>query len=75
MSESVKREQLDERHAGYKQITEMVPGILNQLGEDSLTHIKRLASAVPSVTSGSGIPDGNMANDDDDDEIYTRFQE
>ena len=75
MSELVKREQVEERHAEYKQITEMVPGILNQLGEDSLTHIKRLASVVPSVTSGSGIPDGNMADDDDDDEIYTRLQE
>ena len=31
MSELVKREQLEERHAEYKQITEMVPGILNQL--------------------------------------------
>lgn len=31
-------------HAETKQITEMLPGILNQLGAESLTHLKRLAS-------------------------------
>ena len=51
-------------HAENKQITEMLPGILNQLGADSLTHLKRLASAVPGMTSGGGIPDGNMADDE-----------
>merc|ERR1719300_2339805 len=34
-------------HAENKQITEMLPGILNQLGAESLTHLKRLASNVP----------------------------
>ncbi|XP_054719074.1 transcription factor BTF3 homolog 4-like [Uloborus diversus] len=31
-------------HAEPKQITEMLPGILNQLGTESLTHLKRLAT-------------------------------
>ncbi|XP_015911141.1 transcription factor BTF3 homolog 4 isoform X1 [Parasteatoda tepidariorum] len=31
-------------HAEPKQITEMLPGILNQLGAESLTHLKRLAT-------------------------------
>ncbi|GIX67890.1 transcription factor BTF3 homolog 4 [Caerostris extrusa] len=31
-------------HAENKQITEMLPGILNQLGAESLTHLKRLAT-------------------------------
>merc|ERR1711902_418153 len=33
-------------HADNKQLTEMLPGILNQLGAESLTHLKRLASNV-----------------------------
>merc|ERR1719397_1033411 len=38
-------------HAENKQITEMLPGILNQLGAESLTHLKRLASNV----GGAGV--------------------
>lgn len=56
-------------HAENKQITEMLPGILNQLGADSLTHLKRLASAVPGMGgAGAGITDGG-ADEDDDDEV------
>jgi len=45
-----------------KQIAEMLPGILNQLGPDSLTHLKRLATAA--------VPDMNAdAAADDDDEV------
>jgi len=64
-------------HAENKQKTEMLPGILNQLGADSLTHLKRLASAVPGMTSGGGIPDGNMADDDDDEvpDLVENFDE
>merc|ERR1712218_112587 len=50
-------------HAENKQITEMLPGILNQLGAESLTHLKRLAS---NVTGGAGLCE---AGDDDDDEV------
>ena len=59
------------------EITEMLPGILNQLGADSLTHLKRLASAVPGMTSGGGIPDGNVADDDDDEvpDLVENFDE
>ncbi|CAN7951173.1 unnamed protein product [Ixodes pacificus] len=51
-------------HAETKQITEMLPGILNQLGAESLTHLKRLAS-VQSASGGAGTG----AGDDDDDEV------
>uniref|UniRef100_A0A3P8PD68 Transcription factor BTF3 n=2 Tax=Astatotilapia calliptera TaxID=8154 RepID=A0A3P8PD68_ASTCA len=34
-------------HAENKQITEMLPGILNQLGADSLTSLRRLAENLP----------------------------
>ena len=33
----------------------MLPGILNQLGADSLTHLKRLASAVPGMGGAAGM--------------------
>ncbi|KRX97457.1 Transcription factor BTF3 -like protein 4 [Trichinella pseudospiralis] len=33
-------------HAESKQITDMIPGILNQLGTESLDHLKRLAGSV-----------------------------
>uniref|UniRef100_A0A915PTK3 Transcription factor BTF3 n=1 Tax=Setaria digitata TaxID=48799 RepID=A0A915PTK3_9BILA len=43
--------------AENKQITEMLPGILNQLGAESLTHLKKLANNVTSQFK---------SNDDDD---------
>merc|ERR1719289_820842 len=64
-------------HAENKQITEMLPGILNQLGADSLTHLKRLANAVPGMASAGGITDGNVADDDDDEvpDLVENFDE
>merc|ERR1711971_559587 len=53
-------------HAENKQITEMLPGILNQLGAESLTHLKRLAS---NVTGGAGLGEVAGVGDDDDDEV------
>ena len=53
-------------HAENKQITEMLPGILNQLGADSLTHLKRLASSVPGMGAAPGAT--AEANDEEDDD-------
>jgi nascent polypeptide-associated complex subunit beta len=53
-------------HAELKQIAEMLPGILNQLGIESLSSLKKLASAVV------GVPDHNQqtsANGDEDDDV------
>ena len=44
----------------------MLPGILNQLGAESLTHLKRLAS---NVTGGAGLDAAPEAGEDDDDEV------
>ena len=49
-----------------KQITEMLPGILNQLGAESLTHLKKLAN---NVTSQFKV------NDDDIPELIGDFDE
>jgi len=51
-------------HAENKQITEMLPGILNQLGAESLTHLKRLASNVTSNFAGAGPRPGEEGDDD-----------
>jgi len=60
-------------HAENKQITEMLPGILNQLGAESLTHLKRLASNV----TGAGLGDAGAAEDDDDEvpDLVENFDE
>ena len=44
----------------------MLPGILNQLGAESLTHLKRLASNVGGATGLEAAAEGG---DDDDDEV------
>merc|ERR1712141_804591 len=52
-------------HGENKQITELLPGILSQLGAESLTHLRKLAGGV----NGAGITDtsgANLADDDDD---------
>lgn len=46
--------------AEVKQITEMLPGILNQLGSESLTHLKKLANNVTTQFKASeedDVPD------------------
>merc|ERR1711894_421151 len=61
-------------HGENKQITDLLPGILNQLGAESLTHLKKLASNVPSGADGL---DGGMgeAGKDDDDDLVENFDE
>lgn len=56
-------------HAENKQITEMLPGILNQLGAESLSNLKKLAT---NVTAGdfSGEPKPAAGDiDEEDDEV------
>merc|ERR1712001_118406 len=52
-------------HGENKQITDLLPGILNQLGAESLTHLKKLASNVPTA---DGLDGGMEAGKDDDDD-------
>jgi len=67
-------------HAENKQITDMLPGILNQLGAESLTHLKRLANNVTSTfgnTGGMGGRPGGAEGENDDDvpELVENFDE
>ncbi|EDO45155.1 predicted protein [Nematostella vectensis] len=61
-------------HAETKSITEMLPGILNQLGGDSLTNLQRLAEKFPPPEMGSGAVN---AEDEDDEvpELVENFDE
>lgn len=55
-----------------KQIADMLPGIWNQLGADSLTHLRRLASNVPAVGNKKGgvsETSGTTGIDDEDEEV------
>merc|ERR1712013_110431 len=57
-------------HAENKQITEMLPGILNQLGAESLTHLKGLASNVSGGQGMGGMEGaGGAMDEEEDDEV------
>ncbi|KAF2237917.1 nascent polypeptide-associated complex subunit beta [Viridothelium virens] len=51
-----------------KELTELVPGILNQLGPDSLASLRRLAESYQSMQKEKG-EDGEKKDGDDDDDI------
>ncbi|KAI9656686.1 MAG: Nascent polypeptide-associated complex subunit beta [Alyxoria varia] len=48
-----------------KELTELVPGILNQLGPDSLASLRKLAESYQSMQKEKG---GDKKDDDDDDD-------
>ncbi|KAL9592115.1 MAG: hypothetical protein Q9179_007037 [Wetmoreana sp. 5 TL-2023] len=50
-----------------KELTELVPGILNQLGPDSLASLRKLAESYQSLQKKEG--GGEEGKDDDDDDI------
>jgi nascent polypeptide-associated complex subunit beta len=54
-----------------KELTELVPGILNQLGPDSLASLRKLAESYQSMQKKEGGEDGEKkgGDDDDDDDI------
>uniref|UniRef100_A0A4D5RBC6 Transcription factor BTF3 n=1 Tax=Scolopendra viridis TaxID=118503 RepID=A0A4D5RBC6_SCOVI len=64
-----------------KQITEMLPSILNQLGADSLTHLRKLASDVQVAGSKKGgdsetsLTGGNVADDEDVPDLVGNFDD
>ena len=55
-----------------KELTELVPGILNQLGPDSLASLRKLAESYQKMQGkemGAGGDEKKEAEDDDDDDI------
>lgn len=51
-----------------KELTELVPGILNQLGPDSLASLRKLAESYQSLQKKDG-GEGGKGDDEDDDDI------
>ncbi|KAJ4941703.1 hypothetical protein JOQ06_011579 [Pogonophryne albipinna] len=64
-------------HAENKQLTEMLPGILNQLGADSLTSLRRLAENLPRPAGEDMAPMVAAEEDEDDDvpDLVENFDE
>lgn len=50
-----------------KELTELVPGILNQLGPDSLASLRKLAESYQAIQQNQQRPPNAAADDDDDD--------
>lgn len=59
-------------HGENKQITEMLPGILSQLGPEGLTQLKRLATSVASSGAGGKT---TIEEDDEVPELVENFDE
>lgn len=51
-----------------KELTELVPGILNQLGPDSLASLRKLAESYQAIQQGQQRPSGAEGADEDDDD-------
>lgn len=52
-----------------KELTELVPGILNQLGPDSLASLRKLAESYQAINQGQQRPPNAAAEEDDDDDV------
>ncbi|KAK4699387.1 nascent polypeptide-associated complex subunit beta, partial [Phenoliferia sp. Uapishka_3] len=51
-----------------KEITELVPGILNQLGPEAIANLRKMAEQFTSQQQGGAAEEGEAEADDDDDE-------
>ncbi|XP_029053509.1 bicaudal [Osmia lignaria lignaria] len=58
-------------HGENKQITDMLPGIISQLGPEGVTQLKRLASTV----SGSTVGKATLEEDDEVPDLVENFDE
>jgi len=56
-------------HAEKKQIADMLPGILNQLGVEGLTNLQKLAENMPDSERAAKLTPAHVDDDDDDDEV------
>lgn len=52
-----------------KELTELVPGILNQLGPDSLASLRKLAESYQAIQQGQQRPAASGAAEEDDDDV------
>ena len=52
-----------------KELTELVPGILNQLGPDSLASLRKLAESYQAIQQGQQRQATGTADEEDDDDV------
>jgi nascent polypeptide-associated complex subunit beta len=64
-------------HGEEKELTELVPGILNQLGADSLATLRQLAESLQQKGGAEALAGAGDKADDDDDvpELVENFEE
>lgn len=64
-------------HAENKQLTEMLPGILSQLGADSLTSLRKLAEQFPRQAMDMKAVKEQIVEEDEDDvpDLVENFDE
>ncbi|KAF3698700.1 Transcription factor BTF3 -like protein 4 Basic transcription factor 3-like 4 [Channa argus] len=64
-------------HAEIKQLTEMLPGILSQLGADSLSSLRKLAEQFPRQSIDRQVSKEEIAEEEDDDvpDLVENFDE
>ena len=53
-------------HAQDKELTELVPGILSQLGPESLASLRKLAESYQNMQKTQGGAEGKKDDDEDD---------
>ena len=56
-----------------KELTELVPGILNQLGPDSLASLRKLAESYQAIQQSQQRPGGAEEDDDDVPDLVENF--
>lgn len=52
-----------------KELTELVPGILNQLGPDSLASLRKLAESYQAIQQGQQRPPTGTVEEEDDEDV------
>ncbi|XP_055017179.1 transcription factor BTF3-like isoform X2 [Boleophthalmus pectinirostris] len=62
-------------HAENKELTEMLPGILHQLGAESLTNLRRLAETLPKMDGDNKAPLVAAEEDDEVPDLVENFDE
>merc|ERR1712025_754935 len=62
-------------HAENKQLTEMLPGILNQLGNEGLSNLRKLAERLPHGRMDTATENDDGGDDDDVPDLVENFDE
>jgi len=62
-------------HAENKQLTEMLPGILNQIGTEGLSNLRKLAEQLPFGRGAQNAGEVDAADDDEVPDLIDNFDE